>query len=704
MDIKIATGLAYEDLVLAHNLVEINVDPADLSIVDRSKIRYYLTVQVRPFQNADTWETLPRMDGVEELPETVGGATIARGAFFNIEKLLASYVDSDAPVFGQNRILPAADLIRPFRYIERIENNGVLVRETTSKVMYAIAAGVNERYLPTYGKTFFSEFIGKTRGFLSYSPVFSVLPDQDTYLYFLNNLRPNAQAIKLRVYCHYLDGTMDPEPETKMVTLTQDMNVFSIPVSPAVLGLADNVSTYTVWLLNENDAMITAMKTFRINREHFENTKTLIFKNSLGGYDSLACVGRASETLTLYREETQRFRDFEAPAQFSEVVINEVTGERQLTISTGWITPAVREWLEELVLSTEIFIKTDRDYLPIKLVEEQYASSDSKEYLIGRTFVFSYTNKETSYSNLPLLPAKAERPTWWRAYAYGGCELDAYGKRTGKRHVTHLEKYYTDDNTAVKPMTVKANSIGTEGFLAPSTHSSCASAAFTNTAYTAAGTYKKQTCATGLYGGPATISIPAGRWGSENNQQEANDKALAEWNALNTQAYANANGTCNAMAAGGLRAKFYTYTPDSSRIPPANIFQSVPLKTEVLTSIILSDEILTSKGLPADYVAMNAVGYIKAPVTGPVTFYLESDDGKRFYMSETPAGALILKIDDWYNQSANEKQFTINMVVDIRYKIEIHYFEHSAASLLNARWSYQGQEKTAIPSTNMYYE
>lgn len=707
MDTVVATGIAYEDLVLAKNIAEINVDPADLAIIDRSGLRYYLQLQVRPYPNAGTWEAIPAMDGVEEPPELLDGASVARGAFFSIEKILNSYVETSPPVYGQKSMLPVPGIIRPFRYIARVENNGAELREVTSKVYYAIAAGLSERDFPDYGKILFSEVFGQKRRFLTYCPINTVLPDQDVYMYFLNNLKPAAQALKLRMLCHYTDGSEDEDPNTMQITLADFMNVYSIPVGPQSLGISEKfndktVHTYEVWLLNEDDEIISEIKSFRINREVYEKTRTIIFRNSLGGYDSVACVGRIGEALILTREAAERFRSYEAPAQFSEVVINKVTGERELTVNTGWISADNREWLSELALSEEIYVKSDRDYLPLKLVDEYYPTDDSKEYLAGRTFIFTYTNKESGYSRLPARQPVEARPTAWRPYGEGACQLDAFGKRTGKRHVTHLEKYYPDSGEPVKPATVKLNSIGTEGYHEPVADAGCDTTPFLSAEYVALGTFRNQTCAIGYYGNAGLITIAAERWGSETDQEDADRKAQSEWASRNTQAYANQYGPCILISTNGLLAKYYRWNNNPTQVPLSSIFSGSPAIQRFEDQVALDG----SSNLPVEVAgewhvgsyAASWEGYIKGPVTGMVTFRLDNNKGVRLYIN----GVMI--INYWENQASFDQQCIkqYSMHLDQMYRLRVEHFKFGEYGGCEMKWSYTGQAEVRVPAANFF--
>jgi hypothetical protein len=489
------------------------------------------------------------------------------------------------------------------------------------------------------------------------------------------------------------------------------MNVYEVPCGLEAIGAFDSaqapIAKYMVWLVNENDAVVSKVNTYTVDWSYYEDRRVLVFRNSLGGYDTLGCTGRITENVIVTRETTERIVPFESAASFAEVVINNVTGERELTVSTGWLDAKQRAWLEELAMSEDVYLVTDREHIPLMLMDEAYNTLDSKEMLIGRTFVFRYTNSESGFSDLPEMEDEPERATGWRAYGYGGCELDGFGKRTGKRHISHIEKYYVDNNSAVKPVNIKLNTPGTDGFKMPVVHAGCAVTPFLSDAYTEFGTFNNQTCTGGLIGGPATITIAEDRWGSEESQANANAKALLEWQAINTQAYANVWGTCLPYTPGGMAAKFYFYNVNATGVPPADVFNGTPVLANFIGPVVLNDSLFVSLGLNTDYVAMRAEGFVKAPVTGEVTFYIKNDDGVRVWMGAQSANVsrvLTKKKDDWLTHGATETSFTVSLVANDFYSFVVEYFEYNGDATLEVAWSYAGQAKVLVPLANLYHE
>jgi hypothetical protein len=695
MDNIYKNGLSYDNLRLSKNEIELNVKPINPTITDRSKMRYFLELYIPTVKNSTTLKLLPVLDAPEEPFTQVGDVYIASGAFFLVNELLHSYLSVEAPLISENKIMPVENHVMPFKVKRISKNNGVVVETIESGFEYVIRGGIKEEHLREWEGQLFSKYIGPNRKFLTWNPTKIVLPEQPNYLYFLTNMKPTPTVLVLRLYRYYADGTQDSKSLSVMaIGDVQYMTSYSVPVGAKQLGISDlskKVVKYVVWLNNEDDEIISEKRTYIIDWQYYREKRYILFRNSFGAYDSAALTGNFLENVNLNRFESERYKPYQSLASFSEVDVSKVTGQKEIKINTGLLTKQERDWLEELALSEDILLVTDRDYIPLVLQDSNYLSEDSAERLIGRSFTLRYANNHRNYSALPISGKSSDRATGWRAYSSGTCQIDSFGKRTGKQFVTLIEKYYIDDNSSVQPFVIKNNTPGKEGYIAPTTSAGCVATPFVNAAYSLAGTFRKNDCANGQYGSFATIAIPAGRWGSEISQADADAKALSEWNAINTQLYANANGTCAVLLA-GISAKIW---PFYLNVIPQNLDS---LGTANITRVDTTGNLALVTFPYETTFAVRWDGFIKAPVSGNVIFKTIQDDGIRLWIDD------VLKVDNWVDTGYTEKNFTMVLELNKFYKIRVEYFQNYGSIVCGLKWSYSEQEEVYIPSTNLFRE
>lgn len=707
MDISFVSNTSYKTAYLAKNKVLINVDPASLTIEDRSKLRYYLTLVVPTYSGAPlaSWIELPAMEGVEEPLETLSDSSIvARGAFFEIGNILKSLVSSSRPDFNQVLIKGIPNYVSPLRFKSEIKNDSVAIGSPVlSDIKYTICGGISESDHHFWGNEFIKKSIGEAHRFLIHSSFKRLYPSQPFFLYFLNNLQPSAQAIKLRAFRYYEDGTSDAEAFNISVMATTFMNVYCIPSHPDLIGGSrltgeNRMTSYSVWLVNENNQVISEVVNCSIDYSDYQLVKFILFRNSLGAYESIFLPGRTTEKMGISRDLIEQTTSYSHLGFFSEKLVNRVNGERELTLNSSWIEENEKELYLQLAMSDDVLIVSNQQYIPMVLMNDGHLIYDSDEKVVGRSFTFRYGALESNVSNLPVFPTAEARATGWRSYGTMACELDTFGKRTGKGKISHLELYYLDDDSFVLPHTVKLNVEGTEGYIGIQTTGLCSTTPYLSNSYSAIGTFRKSTCGNGYTGGFATISIVANRWGSEASQSDADAKAIDEWRALNTQVYADANGTCTLVNSGNLRAKFFTFFPDGTGLPPEGIYSNTPTLNVLRNSLFIDSTVLSGLGLPIDYVAARFTGFIKAPISGQIQLYVTSDDGVRLKWDN------LLVLDAWINRGATENIMTLDVIENQYYPFLLDFFEYNGSEYLSVSWSYTGQAKIAIPSANMFYE
>lgn len=539
--------IQHQALALSRNPIVISVDPVVLAPgASRVDLTYYCELFVQKGFQSGQFDSLSVSEASEEPP--AANSTTSAGAYFELQTRLDDLLAATPPVLGSSLIQVCADMTRQF--YTRIErwNVGTLLDTETRTSGWAIKAGIAERDYDTYRDLFFTRHIGGGRRFLTWQPDHKLVrPDQPEWLYFLTNFSPAPARLLVRVRCLYADNTRETYTALSLDNASY-MTVFAVPVGLAALGLLARpqaVLRYEVWLSNESEEMISEVRSFRVWTEHFEQVRYLLFQNSLGGYDTVAFVGNPVESVKVSRQLVDRFVGHDYLPTISEEIINEVTGERQITLTTGdRMSAAHRTYFEDLLLAQEYYLADATDWLPLTPLFDTLLTDSLAEWPIERSLSFRYANAVTRFSRLPKI-AQETRATGWREWTTS-CELGANGLRSGRRIVNELVKYYLDSGQNVRPLITRANTPGTPGYISPWLTENCAASTtpYRNGAVAISSSKKKNDCGSGTIGTVWTITVAAGAFGSELSQADADAKALAAAQALDTQEAANANGSC----------------------------------------------------------------------------------------------------------------------------------------------------------------
>lgn len=548
-------------LKLARNPVIVNIPAYALAgIADRSRLKYELLVYT---SNGVSYTLATTQEVREEPASTVAGIATYGGAYFDISKILQAELEagiaSRASKYATDRIIQAASMVLPYYVVQKVYVDDDLEETTTQPVAYAYNGSVAEEDFAAYADSFFTAYVGSTGRFLTYKPNGTlVLPAAPEYLLWLHNLAADITELKLCVQGYYTTAPTTPTAtKNPLATLSSvsPMEAYSIPVGPdVVVGDATeqldatDLIYYEAWLQNQDDDRVSEVRRYYYDATYHRQAKHLIYINSLGAATVVTATGQSATDLRTTRTEGQQFRGYSYEADIATTVVNEVTGEQQYTLRLKRDRLTLIAYLADIAFTRQAYIIHDGKTIPVLPITDSFRIHDDATVWQGLELSFKQAYFKTAYSSLPAATAVADRPTAWRPLATA-CDLDSRSRYNGLLKVVTLERYYVSDGLAVQPAQVKANTPGDEAYIPPIANSSCALAntPYLNAEYTKTGSYRNQTCGTGLVGDYPDITIAEDTWGSTENQADADAKAQAEADQLDTQAYANAHGACNTV-------------------------------------------------------------------------------------------------------------------------------------------------------------
>jgi hypothetical protein len=569
-------------LDLMRNPVVLNVDPYELdTITDRTTIRYELDVMVF---NGEEFVLASTLDAYEEPAKAIGSSTIFRGAFFEFGGILLGFVTNDLPNFGNssesylNAIWQVPDMTLKYYTIVRIYVNDTLAETLTNGERWAYNGAIAEADFQRYGNSFFTKWLGDGK-WLSADTHFITQglktgAGQVGFLSWLHNFSNTITKVKLKVVGLYQNGKeviVYPVDETEV----SPMAVYAVPVgaasvvdihsntpdrigfeTPGVESLPDGVKlvaedlvSYRCWLINTtNGQRVSDVTTVVYEQAYKRNLQQVVYMNSLSVPEVLVATGHNSVGMEFSRTEGESFRGFGYEANLTERRVDIVEGIRKYVLRLNYDKLSQMRHLLDIGFAKEMWLLQNEQWLAMVNVGKTMPIHEDESDWAGMVIELEAGYKETAYSELPVPEATQARPTAWRPLSVV-CDTDSRGRYYGMLKVLTLERYYTDTNERVRPADVIKNKPGPNFFpLTPSASCAVGNTPFLqNVAVSREGTFFNTTCASGLIGGKANISIPIGSWGSFIDMEDTYAKARAEIDMLDTQAYANANGPCNSV-------------------------------------------------------------------------------------------------------------------------------------------------------------
>lgn len=554
----LATDLIFQPFKLTRNRIQhvINAALPD-TYPDRNLLKYLLTIQVPDYPGSNTYVDLITIPNREKPPVVEGTSTRYDGASFVFDSLLDGLLKRNKPTYRLSTIAATAQLTIPYRLIETVQYNGSTAYTNNLPASWAMKMGLTESDFDQWGTRVTSTYQATNRKFLTWQPNNKyITATQEEYLYFLLNFTPTPSTIKLRVKAIY---TADAQSDASEQLLTpmqlsgvQFGQVVCVPVGAYLMGFntAKTLQSYQVWLSNQDNDRLSEIRTFHLDYRVFAQERGLLFSNSFSCFDTMRLTGISTEALQVKRYSAYREKPLYQPADFTEFYVVDRAGGREITISTGFFernVAATLRYFDELLLTEECYLITDRNHEPLELLTNTLVDHNDNPDLVARQFTFRYVREQKSFSFLPASPPFEARPTYWKANGIVQV-LDGFGKRTGFVRPVKIVKTYLDDDTPVIPYTVKPNTPGDPDYIDMTYDSGIVSGStpYPNTRIERNTTFSREGCPQGYFGRPVTIIIPAGKYGGE-AQGVADAMAESEYQSLNTQEYVNNVGVCELL-------------------------------------------------------------------------------------------------------------------------------------------------------------
>lgn len=275
------------------------------------------------------------------------------------------------PPYNENDILLGAGIFKRF-YLKHAEKYGTppviqAFTQVTTNFIYNGGLSYEEFAEGNYFKSYFQ----RQRPFLTWQPTRkTVFDDQPEYLYYAV-ASDSVTEIRLQVTVHYDNGAESTYWATdKVKTGLQKYEVYCIPVGYHQLiygSSAGNILWYEVQVFDQTLTAVSEVRRYDIEQGYYPNRRYFLYQNSLGGSDTVVCVGQASDRLRTKTTEAMKTLDHDYSIEDGEYLVVSKVGEQRLSLSTGYKSKEYIDSLKDFVLSKEVYLMANDRYLPVRI-------------------------------------------------------------------------------------------------------------------------------------------------------------------------------------------------------------------------------------------------------------------------------------------------------------------------------------------------
>ena len=218
--------------------------------------------------------------------------------------------------------------------------------------------------------------------------------DVPEYLYYFLDVEGNA-TIQVNVRLIYHDNTT---LNYSAHDLTTTRGMIRIPVGYEALNIKANatkpITGWSVYLTDSDNAVISETFNYRL-KNHYFTKMAFLFKNSLGGFDTLVCAGDFAKSVS--SAKSYAFRK-EGGFEISRAAAIETRLKGEA--NTSWLAEGERDYLQDFIHSDEVYVISKNEFTPIEIENSEFVYHEKDNDLIGLSFSYQEGYKRKSFGRI----------------------------------------------------------------------------------------------------------------------------------------------------------------------------------------------------------------------------------------------------------------------------------------------------------------
>jgi hypothetical protein len=330
-------------------------------------------------------------------------------AVFNIQDHLSLQTTPSFQYPEVDTLISRPEMIFRYRlvwyesYLDTTTNTITTTTETSNQVnYYALDGGIDDNVLGIYNQdnTNWLTELTTNQQFLTWQPATKQLHTGSIEkLYWLVQ---SATRLKLKVKRTNTDDTT-----SEFIAAELDVSAYSIiecSISPATLFTdTSNLKKYEIWLLDQNDNVISETRTYIIDRTYYERNDTFIFTNSLGAIDAIWARGNITEQVDHQRNRFTRLLDYDFTKDHKQATgrsLKQRHGEGEIGYVTETDPVSWKEYyaLEFLGAKDHFKVFSSEQVLPVVITTEESLLLQDRQNVYSQPFKWHESRANRYYS------------------------------------------------------------------------------------------------------------------------------------------------------------------------------------------------------------------------------------------------------------------------------------------------------------------
>lgn len=355
-------------------LYTVNANPAN-----QGEPNYVLHADVRLEEPKGTGNYVSKLK-MELEPDVAGEAR------FQLNEALRGAMRAHVPDINETEIQRVFNIYSRMKVFfgEKFGEDPQLQSLSESSEMMAILGGIQKEYFPDID--FFNSFLDDKNQWLTWqNKIKRVQRKQEEYLYFY--VYKNVFDLRLWTRVYYDDEEQSETWDQNFRTKAQvkEGEIYCIPVGFIHGGIqaldpSKPVRKYDVGLWDSDGNIIGHTRTYILDETPSPYTRYFLFQNSLGGMDTLRTTGKAMKDFQGEIDIYEQILPVDYSIQTGQFRKSYASFHNEMEVSTGHLTKQAADYLQELLLSKEVYEITDGIRVPIIIDTDSFRIFSDGDY------------------------------------------------------------------------------------------------------------------------------------------------------------------------------------------------------------------------------------------------------------------------------------------------------------------------------------
>lgn len=240
--------------------------------------------------------------------------------------------------------------------------------------------------------TTFWEKLCYNQYFLTWQPKTKYISgSQMEKLYYF--VREEYESISLMIAVYYKDGTSLPAFEKVAVADPVIYTAYEFVLTLNILELPGwdegTILYYEVYVNDHLGQRISEIRKYYLDEEYYQFSRYFLFRNSLGGFDTLRTTGLAATSMDYERTTVTR----PVPTGYTDKthgIQNVNTSEKKtFKANTGWLNEFQLDWVYDFLISPQLYQVVGSILIPVVVISNTVIQSKDASHL--RAIEFDYS-------------------------------------------------------------------------------------------------------------------------------------------------------------------------------------------------------------------------------------------------------------------------------------------------------------------------